>query len=87
MRSAIAFAAGFAAGWLTRSTMEGSRSATVQLVALWLDVVERIKRTVAIEREHLEDVVAEAQDAVARRRAARAQRRREAEAGTAEHAA
>ena len=87
MRSALAFAAGFAAGWLTRSTVEGSRSATVQLVAFGLDVVERIKRALAIEREHLEDVVAEAQDAVARRRTARAQRRRGPEAATAEHAA
>jgi hypothetical protein len=69
----MAFAAGFAAGWLSRSTLDPSKSAMVQVVAFGLDTVARIKRRLAIEREQFEDLVAEARDVVARRRAERAQ--------------
>jgi hypothetical protein len=85
MMSTLAFAAGFAAGWLSRSAI-GSKSALVQIVALGLDGVARVKRAAAIEREHLEDLMAEARDVVARRRAERA-RNRVAEAAPVEHAA
>jgi hypothetical protein len=73
MKSTLAFAAGFATGWLTRSTLDSSKPAAVQIVAFGLDVAGRVKRALAIEREHFEDLVAEAQDAVARRRAERAE--------------
>jgi hypothetical protein len=67
----VTFAAGFATGWLTRSTIDSSKSAVVQLVAFGVDAVARMKRAMAIERERLEDLVAEAHDAVARRQARR----------------
>ena len=73
MRTPLVFAAGFVAGWVTRGTVDPAKSATVQIVAFGLDVVARVKRALAIERERFEDLVAEARDEVTRRRAARAQ--------------
>jgi hypothetical protein len=74
MKSTLIFAAGFGVGWITRSTFNSSKSAAVHIVALGLDTVARLKRMVAIEREELEDIVAEAHHAVARRRAERAEK-------------
>lgn len=71
MRTPFAFVAGFVAGWLTRGTIDPAKSATVQIVAFGIDVVARVKRALAIERERFEDLVAEARDEAARRRAAR----------------
>ncbi len=73
METPLAFVAGFVAGWLTRSTLDPAKSATVQIVAFGLDVVARMKRLLAIERERFEDLVAEARDEAARWRAARAE--------------
>jgi hypothetical protein len=72
MMSTLAFAAGFAAGWITRGKLDSSRSVVVQILAFVLDTTERAKRALAIEIERLEDIAAEAQDAVTRRRAKRA---------------
>jgi hypothetical protein len=83
MKGTLAFAVGFATGWLTRSTLDAAKPATVQIVAFGLDVAGRVKRALAIEREQLEDLIAEAQDAVARRREERAERAERAEG--AEH--
>jgi hypothetical protein len=69
MKNALIFVAGFGAGWLTRSTFHSSKSATVQVLAFALDTVARFKRALAIEKEQLEDIMAEAHDAVVRRRA------------------
>jgi hypothetical protein len=85
MMTMLAFAAGFAAGWLARSATESSRSAVIEVTALGLDTVARVKRAIAIEREQFEDLVAEARDLAARRRARRARGR--TEAATVEHAA
>jgi hypothetical protein len=85
MISTLAFVAGFTAGWVTRTTIDSSKPAMVQIVAFALDTVARIKRALAIERERFEDFVAEANDAVAQRRAERVQER--AEAQSVEHAA
>jgi hypothetical protein len=85
MMNMLAFAAGFAAGWLARSATDSSKSAVIEITALGLDSVARIKRAIAIEREQIEDLVAEARDLAARRRARRA--RAGAEAATVEHAA
>jgi hypothetical protein len=71
MKSALLFAAGFGAGWLARSTFQSSKTATVQILALTLDAVGRVRRALAIEREQFEDLVAEAHDVAHRRRAAR----------------
>jgi hypothetical protein len=85
MMNMLAFAAGFAAGWLARSATASSKSAVIEVTALGLDTVERVKRALAIEREQFEDMVAEARDLAARRRAKRARTRADAEA--VEHAA
>jgi hypothetical protein len=89
MRTPLAFVAGFVAGWLTRSTVDPAKSVTVQIVAFGLDVVARMKRMLAIERERFEDLVAEARDEAARRRSARAEPLEdiEPEAAPVEHAA
>ena len=54
------FIVGFASGWFVRSTVDSSRGAVVSGVAAAMHAFERVKRAVAIEREHLEDLVAEA---------------------------
>jgi hypothetical protein len=54
------FALGFAAGWVARGKTESSRAATLGMVASVFAAIERVKRAVAIERDHLEDLVAEA---------------------------
>ena len=73
MRGTLAFALGFVAGWATRSTLDSFRSVTVQVVALALDATASIKRAMAIELERVEDLIAEARDVVARKRADRAE--------------
>jgi hypothetical protein len=55
----VGFVAGFASGWLARGQVDSSRAAAVALVATYFKAIERVKRIVAIEREHLEDLVAE----------------------------
>ncbi len=54
------FALGVAMGWMAGKTMRPSRTTTVKVVSVALAVVERVKRAAAIERDHLEDLVAEA---------------------------
>src|SRR5690349_2336991 len=53
------FVAGFASGWVVRSTVDSSRGVAVGLIAAAYGAVDRAKRLVAIEREHLEDLWAE----------------------------
>ena len=54
------FALGFSAGWVARGTTESSRAATLAVFASVLAAIDRIKRAVAIEKDHLEDLIAEA---------------------------
>jgi len=51
--------AGFAGGWIIRSSVDSSRAAAVAGVSAFYGAVERGRRLLAIEREHLEDLVAE----------------------------
>jgi hypothetical protein len=51
--------AGFASGWVVRSTVDSSRGLAVGLISAAYATVDRAKRLVAIEREHLEDLWAE----------------------------
>jgi hypothetical protein len=60
MKSAVAFAAGFITGWLSRSAVATSRGAAVTLLAFVLELGERVRRRGAIEREWFDDLVAEA---------------------------
>ena len=53
------FVAGFASGWAVRSTVDSSRDLAVGLISVAYGAYDRTKRLVAIEREHLEDLVAE----------------------------
>lgn len=50
--------AGFAGGWVVRSTVD-SRGLAVAGVSAVYGALERGRRVLAIEREHLEDLVAE----------------------------
>jgi hypothetical protein len=53
------FLAGFASGWVVRSAVDSSHDLAVGVVAAAYGAYDRTKRLVAIEREHLEDLVAE----------------------------
>jgi hypothetical protein len=66
--------AGFAGGWVIRSSVDSSRGIAVAGVSALFGAVERGRRLLAIEREHLEDLVAEGRTKyeTARLRAARA---------------
>ena len=55
------FIAGFTGGWMSRSAAVGSaRGAAVSSIATFFHGVDRVRRAVAMEREHLEDLLAEA---------------------------
>jgi hypothetical protein len=77
------FMAGFASGWVVRSTVDSSRGVAVGLIAAAYGAVDRAKRFVAIEREHLEDLWAEgkAQYEVKRARAAARGQKEQSSAG------
>jgi hypothetical protein len=53
------FMAGFASGWVTRSAVDSSHELAVGIISVAYGAYDRTKRLVAIEREHLEDLVAE----------------------------
>jgi hypothetical protein len=54
------FIAGFASGWAVRTTVDSSRSLAVSLISSFYGAVDRVGRAVGMEREHLEDLLAEA---------------------------
>src|SRR5262249_47820565 len=54
------FLAGFASGWAVRTTVDSSRALAVNVVATFYRVVDGASRIVGMEREHLEDLLAEA---------------------------
>ncbi len=56
---ALIFVAGFASGWVVRSTVHSARSLAVEAVAAAYAVSERTRRWAATEREFFEDLVAE----------------------------
>lgn len=51
--------AGFASGWAVRATVDSSRSLAVSLISAFYGAVDRVNRVVEMERENLEDLVAE----------------------------
>jgi hypothetical protein len=59
MKNIGIFLAGFASGWIVRSTVDSSRGLAVSGVSAAFGTAERIRRVLAIEKEHLEDLVAE----------------------------
>ncbi len=54
------FVAGFASGWAVRTTVDSSRGLAVKVLAGFYGIVDRTSRAVGMEREHLEDLLAEA---------------------------
>jgi len=62
MAKIVSFTAGFVAGWLARSTVDGSREAFVKLGALAYNLVDHIRRIVALEHERADDLAAEARE-------------------------
>ena len=54
------FLAGVATGWAVRTTVDSSRSLAVKVISGFYGAVDRASRAVGIEREHLEDLLAEA---------------------------
>ncbi len=76
MRRAGYFLAGFASGWVVRSTVDSSRDVPVRLMSAIFGATERVRRGIAMERERLEDIVAEGRARYETRRD-----RKEAESG------
>jgi len=54
------FLAGFASGWAVRTTVDSSRNLAVKVLSKLYGVADRATRAVEMEREHLEDLFAEA---------------------------
>ncbi|MGH7282114.1 MAG: hypothetical protein ACRELY_11360 [Polyangiaceae bacterium] len=59
LRGAGYFLAGFASGWVVRSTVDSSRDVPVRILSAAFSLTDRVRRMVAMERERLEDLVAE----------------------------
>ncbi len=77
MRRVGYFLAGFASGWVVRSTIDSTNDVPVRLMSAIFGATERVRRTIAMERERLEDIVAEG-----RARYETKRDRKEAESGT-----
>jgi hypothetical protein len=60
MSRLAAFTAGVAVGWISRSTVDSSHDAVVKLVSLGYAAAARARRILALERELLDDLIAEA---------------------------
>ena len=72
MTSLGLFLAGFGVGWVARSTVDSSRGAVVSTLAAAMGAFERVQRAIAMEREHIEDLIAEARTFHESRKARRA---------------
>lgn len=65
---------GITAGWLMRSGVDSSRELAVRAIAAAHEASHRARRMVAVEREHLEDLLAEGRARFETERARRVQR-------------
>jgi hypothetical protein len=54
------FLAGFTSGWAVRSTVDSSRALAVDVISVFYGLVDRVGRAAGMEREHIEDLLAEA---------------------------
>lgn len=54
------FLAGFASGWAVRTTVDSSRNLAVKVLSKLYGVADRAGRAIEMEREHIEDLFAEA---------------------------
>jgi len=64
MKSLLAFGLGFAGGWAARSLADSPQGVGVKLLEMAIRAKERVGKWVAVERENLEDMVAEARTRV-----------------------
>lgn len=83
METLGAFLSGVAAGWAMRSTVDSGRQVAVQAISFAHNVAERARRWVAIEREFVEDLLAEGKAHYERSRATPAPTRRTGSKGPA----
>jgi hypothetical protein len=60
MASVASLAVGFVAGWLVRASVESAHEATVLVLGGAFAAFQRLERLAAIERDRLEDLMAEA---------------------------
>ena len=60
MKSFIAFAAGFGSGWALRSVADSPQGVGVKLLEVAFTAKERLGQWAAVERERIEDMMAEA---------------------------
>lgn len=60
MKSILAFSVGFAGGWAARSLADSPQGVGVKLLEIAMSAKERVGRWASVERERLEDMVAEA---------------------------
>jgi hypothetical protein len=56
----LALGVGFAGGWAARSLGDSPQGAGVKLLEIAMNLKEEVEHWVAVEREHLEDMLAEA---------------------------
>jgi hypothetical protein len=63
-RSVLAFGVGFAGGWAARSLSDSPQGVGVKLLEVAMNTKERVGRWAAVERERLEDMMAEAKSKV-----------------------
>jgi hypothetical protein len=71
MKNLSIFAAGVVTGWVLRSGFDSFRDVAVRGLSTWYDVNDRARRFVAVEREYVEDLMAEARARFAATRARR----------------
>ena len=68
MRSFIVFAAGFGSGWALRSIADSPQGVGVKLLEVAYTAKGRLSEWAAVERERLEDMMAEARSNAERAR-------------------
>ena len=83
MERAGIFMAGFASGWAVRTTVDSSRSLAVSAIAALYGLADRVGKIAGMEREHLEDLLAEARAKYESDRARAARRPHAAPTGVA----
>ena len=64
MKSVLTFGLGFAGGWAARSLADSPQGVGVKLMEIAINAKERVSRWAAVERERLEDMMAEARSKV-----------------------
>lgn len=64
MKSVLTFGLGFAGGWAARSLADSPQGVGVKLLEIAINAKERVGRWAAVERERLEDMMAEARSRV-----------------------